>query len=424
MRNPDDFLGRLGVDTALHSKIVESIEQNFRASILSQTDRPRRMAYFDGVLLRAHRERVEEIAGLRAAGTKFIGTFCIYVPEEIVLALGAVPQALCGGTALPIPYAERTFPRDICPLVKSTLGLAFSGSCPYAPIEDLAVGETTCDAKKKSWDVLGEEGGLHVLELPQRKGAANLELWRREVEAFKTRLEELTGGVLTRERLSAAVRLMNRKRKALAVLHDFRRLENPPVSGRDVLVATQGALLDDPERFTANLEALNDELRDRAAAGVGPGRTGATRLMVSGCPSVMGNWKLHQVIETSGGLVVCDETCTGTRYFTNAVEERDGDLAAQLAAVADRYFKIDCSCFTPNDERLASMVDLARRYRAAGVIHYVLQYCHTYHIEAIRAAAALKSAGIPSLKIETDYSEEDVGQLRTRVEAFLEGIRA
>ncbi len=83
-------------------------------------------------------------------GAKLIGTFCIYVPDEIVLAAGAIPVTLCGATAFSIPYAEEMFPRDTCPLVKSTRGLAFSGTCPYAPVKDMAVGETTCDAKKRT----------------------------------------------------------------------------------------------------------------------------------------------------------------------------------------------------------------------------------------------------------------------------------
>jgi benzoyl-CoA reductase/2-hydroxyglutaryl-CoA dehydratase subunit BcrC/BadD/HgdB len=380
------------------------------------------MAYFDGVIRGAHGERVQEIVDRKAAGDKFVGTFCIYVPEELVLALGAIPMALCGGTSLTIPYAEKKFPRDICPLVKSTLGLALSNTCPYGPIEDLAVGETTCDAKKKSWDILSKGGDFHVLEVPQKKGLRDRELWHHEVVQFKARLEELTGRILEPEKLAAAVRLMNRKRRALARLNAFRKEANPPVSGLDALVVMQGALLDDTLRFTENLEALNGELGDRVRRGIGVASGRSKRIMVSGCPSVMGNWKLHHLIESAGALVVCDETCTGERYFGNLVEETDGGLDAQIAAIAARYLKIDCSCFSPNDERLESVVRLAREYRVDGVIQYVLQYCHTFNIEAIAVAGALKEAGVPNLKIVTDYSEEDTGQLRIRVDAFLEGL--
>jgi benzoyl-CoA reductase/2-hydroxyglutaryl-CoA dehydratase subunit BcrC/BadD/HgdB len=422
MSDHDELLKELGLDVELHHKIFDSIDRNFHKTVLAQKNRPERMAYFDGVIHGAHGARVQEIVERRAAGDKFVGTFCVYVPDELVLALGAVPVALCGGTSLSIPYAEKMLPRDICPLVKSTLGLALSNTCPYGPIEDLAVGETTCDAKKKTWDILAPGGDFHVLEVPQKKGPRDRNLWYEEVLQFKARLEETTGRTLEPAKLAEAVRLMNRKRRALARLNGFRKEANPPVSGLDALVVMQGALVDDPLRFSERLEALNDELEGRVRRGVGVAPGGAKRIMVSGCPSVMGNWKLHYLIESAGAVVVCDETCTGTRYFSALVEERDGDLEAQIAAIAARYLTIDCSCFSPNDERIDSVRRLAREYRVDGVVQYVLQYCHTYNVEAVRVASALKEAGVPNLKIVTDYSEEDTGQLRIRVEAFLEGL--
>jgi len=422
MSDHDELLKELGLDVELHRRIFDSVDRNFRKTVLAQKDRPERMAYFDGVISGAHGARVQEIVERRAAGDKLVGTFCVYVPDELVLALGAVPVALCGGTSLSIPYAEKMLPRDICPLVKSTLGLALSNTCPYGPIEDLAVGETTCDAKKKTWDILAAGGDFHVLEVPQKKGPRDRDLWHEEVVRFRARLEETTGRTLEPEKLAAAVRLMNRKRRALACLNAFRKEANPPLSGLDALVVMQGALVDDPLRFSERLEALNDELEERVRRGVVVFPAGAKRVMVSGCPSVMGNWKLHHLIESAGAAVVCDETCTGTRYFSALVDERDGGLDDQIAAIADRYLAIDCSCFSPNDERIDAVLRLAREYRVDGVVQYVLQYCHTYNVEAVRVASALKEAGVPSLKIVTDYAEEDTGQLRLRVDAFLEGL--
>jgi len=422
LARPDELLKDLGLDVDLHHRIFDAVGRSFRETVLAQKNRPARMAYFDGVIREAHGGRVREIVERRAAGDKLVGTFCIYVPEELVLALGAIPVALCGGTSLSIPYAERLLPRDICPLVKSTVGLALSNACPYGPIEDLAVGETTCDAKKKTWDLLAKDGNFHVLELPQKKGARDKDLWYEEVVLFKARLERLTGRTLDPEKLSRAVRLMNRKRRALVRLNDFRKEGNPPLSGLDALVVMQGALLDDAVRFTERLEALNEELEDRVRRGIGvaPGR--AKRIMISGCPSVLGNWKLHALVESAGALIVCDETCTGSRYYENPVDEAGSGLEAQIAAIAARYLKIECSCFSPNDERIRSVTRLAREHRVDGVIQYILQYCHTYNIEAVSVAAALKDVGVPSLKIVTDYAEADTGQLRLRVDAFFEGL--
>lgn len=422
MTEDEEMWKELGLDVELHQEILESIERNFKEQVLSKKNRPAKMSYFDEVLKNAHGARVKEIIDRKSSGSKFIGTFCIYVPEEIVLALDAIPLALCGGTALSIPYAEKTFPRNICPLVKSTLGLAFSRTCPYAPIKDMAVGETTCDAKKKTWDVLSKKINFHVMEVPQKKEAKDKELWFEEVRNFKNRLEELTGKKLSSEKLAKSIQLMNRKRKAIACLHSSRKGRTLPISGLDSLVVMQGALNDEPQRFTQKLEQLNEELEKRIKDGVGLAGKNSKRILISGCPSVMGNWKIHHLIESAGASIVCDETCTGTRYFENLVAEEDGSLEQQLKAISDRYLEISCSCFSPNKERINNVLRLAKEYEVDGVVQYILQYCHTYNVEAINIASALKSEGIPSIKVETDYAEEDVGQLKTRLEAFLEGI--
>jgi len=184
----------------------------------------------------------------------------------------------------------------------------------------------------------------------------------------------------------------------------------------------QAALNDEPVRFTERLNELNAELQRRIDKGSSPFTKGVKRIMIAGCPSVMGNWKVHSIIEASGAAIVIDETCTGTRYFENLVDESAKDLDAQLDAIADRYMKINCACFTPNNERIDGILSKIDNYRVNGVVQYVLQYCHGYNVEAIRVEGALRKKNMPSIKIETDYSEEDVGQLRTRIEAFLETL--
>ncbi len=258
------------------------------------------------------------------------------------------------------------------------------------------------------------------MEVPQKKEPIDYDLWRQETLNFKTRLEQLTGNILNSNNLTRATQLLNRRRVALATMNAYRKADRPPISGTDALVVTQAALTDDPQRFCDNLDRLNQELESRLAAGIAVAPADAKRVMISGCPSVSGNWKLHHLIESSGATIVCDETCTGTRYYENLVPETNGSLDAQLNAIADRYMKINCACFSPNQDRITSILKLAKEYRLHGVVQYVLQYCHGYNVEALNVAAALKSEGIPSLKIETDYSEEDTGQLRTRIEAFLE----
>ena len=406
----------LGMNLELHDELMASQERLHEKTHLSQKNRPRAMKLFDEAFHASHRGRVAEIVERRAKGGKAIGTFCIYVPDEIAYAADVLTIPLCGGSGWSVNYADKMFPRDICPLVRSTFGMAFSGTCPYGKLMDFALGETTCDAKKKVWDLLG----FRVLEVPQRKDPVDRELWRAEVRKFRGWCEDLSGVKVTSERLADSVSLVNRKREVLQRVNDFRKLDEPPISGIDALLVAQTALNMDVRGFIAAGEELTGELDERAEKGVSAHGKPGLRLMVAGSPSPLGFAKIHHVLESSGMRVVCDESCTGVRYFRNLVDEGPTDLDGMIDAVADRYFKIDCSCFSPNSERMENVKALVGEYNVQGVVHGVLQYCHTYDIESRAVDKVLAEVGIPSIRMVTDYSEEDTEQLRTRAEAFAE----
>lgn len=413
----------LGLDLSLHDELLKTLGDAHKDIIASQSNRPKEMTYFDDAVAVAHCRRIKELIDWKIKGGKVIGTFCIYVPEEIALAADVTPVALCGGTQFSISYAEAMFPRDICPLIKSTLGLGLGKMCPYLPVINMAVGETTCDGKKKTWEILATMIPMYVMEVPQKKEKIDRELWLKEVKLFKDKMEQLSGKKVTFNTLKPRVRTINRKREALTRLHSFRKEPIIPISGKDVLLVTQVALIDDSERFAISVEKLNNELEERVKRKIGVFPAEAKRIMIAGCPMVVANWKIHHLVETSGGAIVCDETCTGFRYYANQVEENASDLNELIENVADRYLQISCSCFTPNQERVDKVIDLAKEYHVDGVIQYILQYCHGYNIEAVKLELALKQAGIPVLKLETDYSEEDIGPLKTRIEAFLERLK-
>ncbi len=406
----------LGLNLANHDELMASQARLHEKTHLSQKNRPRAMKRFDQALHASHAERLAEILEHRKSGGKAIGTYCIYVPDEIALAAEVLPIPLCGGSGWPVDYADKMLPRDICPLVRSTFGMAFSGTCPYGKLTDFMLGETTCDAKKKTWDLFG----FKVLEVPQKKATIDRDLWRAEVRRFKDMVEELSGIKVTPEGLAESTKLVNRKRTALQRVNEFRKLDEPPISGLDALLVAQTALSMDVKSFIAAAEDLADELDDRAKKGVSAYEGPGMRVMVAGSPSPMGYAKVHWVLESSGMRVVCDESCTGVRYFRDLVDVGPTDLEGMIDAVADRYFKIDCSCFSPNIERMDNVKALVKEYNVQGVVHSVLQYCHTYDIESKAVDKVLAEMGIPSIKIVTDYSEEDVEKLKVRVEAFME----
>ncbi|MCJ7679649.1 MAG: 2-hydroxyacyl-CoA dehydratase family protein [Candidatus Aminicenantes bacterium] len=408
----------LGMNLELHDELLAESDRLHKRYFLSQTKRPQAIALFDASLHTSHAGRVAEIVEYRKKGGKSIGTFCIYVPDEIALAASVLPIPLCGGSNWAVPYADKLLPRDICPLIRSTFGMALSGTCPYATLKDRIVGETTCDAKKKTWDLLG----FDIMEVPQKKNAADRALWLQEVKTFKSSMENLSGVEVTEERLREGIQVVNRRRRVLQDIDAFRRLDNPPISGLDALLVSQVALNQDIHGFIHDCEVLITELRDRVNKGLSayPPTDKPKRILMAGTPSPMGFAKLHHIAEISGLQIVADESCTGSRYFKDMVDETKTGLDTLLEAVAERYFAIDCSCFSPNTERLDNIQKAVTESRIDGVIQMVLQYCHAYNIESRMVEKRLKKSGIPSITIVTDYSEEDHGQIQTRIEAFSE----
>ncbi len=410
----------LGMNLEAHDGLLEVLPPLFQETILSQKGRPSRMAYFDNVFAEVHGMRIKELVNHRKNGGVVIGTFCTYVPDEIIVAAGGISVGLCGGADVALEEVAKFLPQNTCPLIKSAMGFKIAGVCPYYESCDLLVGETTCDGKKKFYEILGEKQEVHVMELPQMKRERDREFWRAEVRALLARLEELTGRKVEQKALNDAIKIINGKRRALLRLAELRKCDPPVISGLDSLLVNQIAFYDDPRRLTVKVNELCKELEKRRDSGKFVGGAHRPRVLVSGCPMAIPNWKLPQVIETSGAVVAMDELCTGIRYFRNLVDEDAGSMEEMLDSIADRYLEIDCAVFTPNEERTAHVLELARDYDIDAVIYYSLQFCDPYAVESYKVDRALEEAGFPSLYLETDYSPGDAGQLKTRVEALLE----
>ncbi len=414
----------LGIDIERHNQLLNILGQYFGAVYLSQKNRPKKMDYFDFVVSEIHGLRIKELCDQRAAGNKVVGAFCVYAPEELAYAANASMVGLCGGADFPVPDAEAVIPRNLCPLIKSFYGFRLSNTCPYFQCSDLVVGETTCDGKKKVYELLNDLIPTYVIEIPHKPDTQQgKEFWFKEVEAFKAKMEELTGNKITAEKLQAAIELINNKRKALQRLNALRTKSPSPISGLDALLISQISFNDDPVRFTAKVNELCDELDERVRNGVGVESNDVPRIMISGCPMAIPNWKLHSIVQAAGASVVVEESCVGTRYFTDLVEPKSNSLNDLLWAIVEKYSRIPCACFTPNDRRLESVKQLAKNHNVDGVIYYTLQNCHDYNVEAVKVESAMKSQDLPMLKIETDYTMGDSEQIKTRVEAFLEIIQ-
>lgn len=414
-----EMWSKLQMDLEKHDILCEALPQAFGDIYLTQENRPEAMNYFNYALAEVHGARIQELQEEKEKGRKVIGTFCVFVPDEVILATNAVGVGLCSGSQFWIEDGEKVLPRNLCPLVKAFIGAKVSRTCPYFQSCDMIIGETTCDGKKKAYEILEEYMPVHVMELPQMKREKNYEEWQDEIKLFIKKMEELTGNQVTVENLRKAIDLCNRKRRALKRLYDLRKHAPSPISGLDALLVSQVAFLDDIERFIEKTNELCDELEERVKD-LKP--NGKKRIVVTGTPMAVPNWKLHSIVEGLDAEIVVEETCTGTRYFENEVSAEGDTIDDLVKNLADRYMKINCACFTPNDGRIDDVIRFVEEYKADGVINYNLSFCHTYAIEYEKLEKALKEKNIPVLNVETDYSEEDAGQIKTRVEAFLEMI--
>ncbi|HIT51012.1 MAG TPA: 2-hydroxyacyl-CoA dehydratase [Candidatus Aveggerthella excrementigallinarum] len=415
-----DMWQDLGMDLETHDLLCAALPQSFGDIYLTQENRPEGMAFYDFVVSEIHGIRPAELVKLKEDGGKVFGTFCVFVPDEIVVACGGAVTGLCGGSQFWVPEGEKVLPSGMCPLVKASLGAHFGKTCPYFSVSDVYVGETTCDGKKKAYEILGADKQTYVMDMPQMKRPQDYEKWTGEIAAFADMVQDVTGVELTAEKLGDAIHLINEKRQALARVHAARKADPLPISGKDVLLMTQIAFFDDPARCAQMANALADELEARIERGEGVFPKGTKRILVTGTPLAIPNWKLHHIIETSGAAAVCEEMCTGTRYFEHLVDESATTLEGQFQALSDRYMQNNCACFTPNPGRVEDIVRLAREYRADGVIDCNLKFCTLYDVEKSSVAAALEQEGIPCLALETDYADNDAEQLRTRIGAFIE----
>lgn len=420
-----DLLGSIGVDVERHAKMMGMGLDAYKNQFMSQTNRPEAMAYFDWFMSEIQAERIAEINALRAKKKPTVGTFCIFVPEEIVVGAGGACYGLCGGSNATIADAETELPRNICPLIKSAHGFKLQRTCAYTQSSDFIYGETTCEAKKKAWEILAKHHPVHVMNIPHMKREKDLKMWQEEIKEFKEHIEEVSERKLTLEEMLHGVTLINAKRSALLRLDALRGM-NPdimPISGKDALFVTQMGFLDDPVRYTQKVNALCDELETRIEAKNSVFPKGTPRLMVLGTPFAPPNWKLHNAVENTGGAVINEESCIGHRYFKDNVDIEGVTSEDELyARLMERYSKIDCACFTPNTGRIDKIINMYKERKADGVIYYTLSFCHTYNVESHLVTEAMAKEGIPCLVIESDYSPEDAGQIKTRVEAFLESI--
>lgn len=370
----------------------------------------------------ARREGFIKMKELKDKGGKVCGTFCQFAPNEIIDAAGLYRVSLCGQSQEPILVAETELPANLCPLIKSSYGFALTGTCPFAYFSDLVVGETTCDGKKKMYEMLGEIKDVHIIHLPNNPDPErSLESWVLELRNFKEVLEKKFDVIITDDMLREAIKWGNKERIQMARLYELGKYDPPAITGVHMHNVIEGVqfIFDRQERYRKVQEIL-DKCEEDWKNGKGPIPKGSKRprILVSGGPSGGVFEKTIKVIEELGGVVVCYEGCSGIVSRRRLIEEsEDKD---PIVCIAEKYLEVPCAVMSPNKRRLEQVALTIEEWKIDGVVGIILHSCNPFGIESTNIKKVANECGKPYLHLETDYGQGDEGQLRTRIEAFLE----
>ncbi len=406
--------------------IAENIEHMKKAS----PNRPKEMEYFDEIA-NLFGKRAKEIETAKAEGKKVVGYTCLFAPTELILAADAIPVRVNSGWYDTAKLGDRVVPVEVCPVIRSTIGAKMIELSPFLELSDALITVLTCDGMTKLSEILNEYKQVWGISNPRIKDSTQaLKFWNEEIKVIKSHVEELTGNKINGKNLKTAILQTQKATKAFRRLQVLRK-GNPVIMGRDVMLVNQTYMWDDINRWTEKTEALCDELERRMQRKEWVCPPDTPRVMVTGTPMFWpDNWKLPTLIEEGNpqGVMVADELCSSERILYDPVGVDEWSMDDMLNAIGERYLMAStCPCFTSkdgNEDRVNWLLNKVKEWNVQGVIYYVVRGCMLYAMEYTRVKRALDKANIPVYYLDTDYTREDVGQLKTRVEAFLEMLNA
>lgn len=383
---------------------------------------PNALKPFTDVLEKVH----VDFARVMPEEKKVVGTYCMMVPQELIYAVGAENVKLCSGSFPAFSIGEDITPRDACPLVKAVAGMQEIGRVtPYADC-DLMVVPVTCDCKKKLASMLAETTDVHVMQVPSiRQSDELLEIYIEELYRLIPVLEGITGKQITYESLMHGVNMVGAAQKEMLRFMNLRRSSKTMLMRGTHTMAMMNALSVMPmEEWTKALKGLNDELEERKQQEFTITRKKLPRLLLTGSPVAFPNIKLPLLIEETGGALVADETCMGERFLYDPLAVWDQSFDGYMRAMATRSIR-PCTCptFWDSSTRIYRLKQMIKENQVEGIVYHVLRGCLVYDFEYQLIEEEMEKLGIPIIRVETDYNEEDIEQLRIRIEAFVELIK-
>ncbi len=355
---------------------------------------------------------------------KTVGTYCVMAPPELIYAAGAVPVKLCSGNYTAFSIGDDIAPRDACPLVKAVMGFKQTGLMPVYEDCSMMIVPITCDCKKKIAGMLADKCEVATLHIPASREDKDIEMFVSQLYDLMEKLEDVTGNSITYASLSQGFRKVG---YAQYELSEFIRLKKQMpylIRGSHAMAVLNAASYMPADVWGNALHKVNQSLEKRIAERKTVTSKKLPRILLTGSPIVFPNIKIPLLIEEMGGIVAGDETCMGERGMWDPAVITDNSFDGMIRALANRALRpCPCPTFADNSQRIYRLKQLIKENKIQGVIYHVLRGCLVYDFEYKRIEEELGKLGIPVIRLESDYNEEDIEQLRIRIEAFIELIK-
>lgn len=418
------------LNNSIKSSSQKIVAETLQRMKTSDKNRPKTMKYFDE-MADLFGKREKEIIQAKKSGKKVVGYLCLFAPIELILAADAIPVRINSGWYDAAKIGDRVVPVEVCPVIRSTIGAKMASLSPFLENSDAIISVLTCDGMTKLGEILADYTPIWQMSIPRVKDSdQSLRLWIDEIKSIKKQIEKLTGNIITRKKLRRAIELTQKATKAFRRLQQLRR-GNPVIMGRDAMLAIQTYVWDDVERWTKNTNKLCDELEKRVKNEDWSVPPDTPRVLITGTPMFWpDNWKVPSLVEEANpqGVILADEICSSERILNDPVGVDEWSMNDMLNAIGERYLMAStCPCFSStdgNEDRINWLITKIKDYKIDGVIYYVVRGCMLYAMEYTRVKKVLDSINVPVYYLDTEYTREDVGQMKTRVEAFLEMLTA
>lgn len=383
---------------------------------------PEEFEYFKNILRKVF---IDNEAVKYSDDEKLIGSFCVTMPSEVIHAAGARPLKLCSSSYVGFHIGDYITPRDVCPLIKSVVGNVVGGISEIYKECDMYVVPVACDCKKKLASQLSEFKPTMPLYLPlNRADDDGMDTYVQEIKNIADKISEITGTKVTRESLGREIRKHAEVQREIKRFTKLKSESGILIRGAHALAVMNSLAYDDIYSFGEHLKKLNDELTERKNKQAFLTKKKLPRILLTGSPITFPNMKIPLIIEEQGGVIAADETCLGDRGTSDLVAVCDDSLNGYYRALANRYVRT-CSCpvFPDNEARLHKLEKMVKEDHIDGIIYHVLRGCLVYDYEYEQIEKYFSAKGIPVIRLESDYNEEDIEQLRIRIEAFIEMIK-